>query len=355
MKQVQKSDPQISMPPSLRGSSKQFCVIVDAYSSGNLLAPELKSRGFECIHVRSGSAKTWTGFKACDFSEDVSFSGDIQVLLQNLRGTGSEKRDVVCVLPGAECGVTLSDRLSSTLGLPSNGTKHSVARRNKFEMQVTLERHGIHPIQQILSSSVEEILNWTRGRDAERFVLKPVDSAGTDGVSLCSSEEELRQAFERVYGKENQLELFNSSVLVQEFVEGTEYAVDTVSRCGRHFVTDIWRYGKRWLDGAPVYDFGALIRSDSPEAILLSEYVNKVLDALGIAYGPAHSEIKLTPNGPTLIESGARMAGKGIPRFAKHCVGLSQIELTVDAYLDFESFEAKTKSTRYRETHCGWT
>ncbi|HEY5811540.1 MAG TPA: SET domain-containing protein-lysine N-methyltransferase, partial [Terrimicrobiaceae bacterium] len=133
-------------------------------------------------------------------------------------------------------------------------------------------------------------------------------------------------------------------VIVQEFVEGVEYAVDTVSCRGRHFVCDIWRYGKSWLNGAPVYDFNALVRSDSPEAILLSEHVNKALNALGIAFGPAHSEIKLSPNGPVLIESGARMAGTGLALLARDCVRVNQIELTADAYLDFESFDAKTQS-----------
>ncbi|HEY5742308.1 MAG TPA: hypothetical protein VIS99_07185 [Terrimicrobiaceae bacterium] len=73
-----------------------------------------------------------------------------------------------------------------------------------------------------------------------------------------------------------------------------------------------------------------------------------------MAYGPAHSEIKLTAQGPTLIESGARLAGKGIPRFAKHCVGLSQVELTADAYLDFESFDAKTKSPYLLRRNALW-
>ncbi|HEY5812017.1 MAG TPA: ATP-grasp domain-containing protein, partial [Terrimicrobiaceae bacterium] len=236
-------------------SSKQVCVIVDAYSSGNLLAPELRSRGFECLHVRSGAASLWKGFQANDFVDDLTFSGDFELLLAELRGNAGKEREIVCVLPGAECGVLLADQLSSALHLPSNGTRLSHARRNKFEMQVALQQCGIRSIPQIVSSSFKEILDWTRGRDVQRFVLKPVDSAGSDGVSLCSNTDELRQAFEDVYGKQNQLDLINSSVIVQEFVEGVEYAVDTVSCRGRHFVCDIWRYGKSWLNGAPVYDF----------------------------------------------------------------------------------------------------
>lgn len=41
---------------------------------------------------------------------------------------------IIAVIPGAETGVELADRLSSRMKLRSNGEKGSFARRNKYAM-----------------------------------------------------------------------------------------------------------------------------------------------------------------------------------------------------------------------------
>ena len=33
-------------------------------------------------------------------------------------------------------------------------------------------------------------------------------------------------------------------ILLQEFAHGTEYIVNTMSREGKHFITDVWHYDK---------------------------------------------------------------------------------------------------------------
>jgi hypothetical protein len=47
------------------------------------------------------------------------------------------------VIPGAETGVELADQLSSRLGLRTNGTAKSIARRNKYYMGETVRATGI--------------------------------------------------------------------------------------------------------------------------------------------------------------------------------------------------------------------
>ena len=47
----------------------------------------------------------------------------------------------------------------------------------------------------------------------------------------------------------------SNAVLVQEWIEGVEYAVDTVSRDGEHKVTAMWKYDKRPVNGGPFVYF----------------------------------------------------------------------------------------------------
>ena len=44
-----------------------------------------------------------------------------------------------------------------------------------------------------------------------------------------------------------------------------------------------------------------------------------MLDALGIRFGPAHTEVMLTATGPVLVESGARMHGSVPDEIVDRC------------------------------------
>ena len=51
---------------------------------------------------------------------------------------------------------------------------------------------------------------------APQAVVKPVEGAGSDGVSICSSAEAVRAAFGRLEGTKNILGLENYAVLCPE-------------------------------------------------------------------------------------------------------------------------------------------
>jgi len=48
-----------------------------------------------------------------------------------------------------------------------------------------------------------------------------MQSAGSDGVALCTSKEELKENFDELIGKVNIMGLVNHECVVQEFLEGT--------------------------------------------------------------------------------------------------------------------------------------
>ena len=68
-------------------------------------------------------------------------------------------------------------------------------------------------------------------------------------------------------------------------------------------------------------------------------YTFDVLDALGVHNGPAHAELKLTPHGPRLIETAARMCGADLHVPVIAATGRSQLDWTVDAYLNPDQFD----------------
>src|SRR5690606_29325729 len=146
--------------------------------------------------------------------------------------------------------------------------------------------------------------------------------------------------------RKNLLNIENKSLLVQEFIDGDEYVVDTVSSKGRHVVSDIFKYRKRiGKEGRSVYQSCDFLGLDSGEAGVISEYVKKALDALEIKFGPAHAEVMLDKNGPVLIEVGARLAGCMLdPEFISNAYGHNQVELSILSYTSPETFAEKTKT-----------
>jgi len=128
-------------------------------------------------------------------------------------------------------------------------------------------------------------------------------------------------------GTTDVLNNLNSEAVVQERVSGTEYAVDTFSFDGSHATTNICRYAKL-DDGArfAVYESMTFVPYEAPGNAALLEYARQALDTLGIRFGFAHSEIMMTPDGPQLVEVGARLPGAGLPSACTVATGENGID-----------------------------
>ena len=76
------------------------------------------------------------------------------------------------------------------------------------------------------------------------------------------------------------------------------------------------------------------MEAGSDEATPLRLLVPRVLKALGVVSGAAHTEVMMTARGAVLIESGARLGGATVPWVVEKYSGLSQTSLLVDSVVD---------------------
>ncbi|WP_211243930.1 ATP-grasp domain-containing protein [Mycobacterium genavense] len=252
----------------------------------------------------------------------------------------------VAVVAGTEPGVGLADALSEALhpitGAPTNGTALSPARRDKYLMIERIKEQGLRGARQILVEDEDQLLNWHK-KVGGRVILKPLRSAGNDGVAWCDSPDEAVRAFRHLNRRSNVLYERHDGVVAQECLVGTEYTVDTVSCDGVHQVCDIWETHRISANGVPDLTVAwRLLPATGEVQDELVAYALAVLDALGIRYGAAHAEIKMTADGPCLIEVGARIAGANLPASARLATGQSQIEWMVDAYVRPERFAQRS-------------
>lgn len=129
----------------------------------------------------------------------------------------------------SECGVSTAERLQTSLGLIGNGMSPQL--RNKYIMNMRAKAKGIKVLEQALVKSTDELEKflqklWSEG-DEKLCVLKPYRGVASEGVYLCKSLEEAKKAFKSTYGTKQFGGGDNDAVLVQEYADGPEYAVDT--------------------------------------------------------------------------------------------------------------------------------
>jgi len=327
-------------------------VVIDPISTGAVLSHQLVHlRGYAVVAV-------WSEVVPDELKEFVDpryaieFAAKVEHEANNIEATVSAVRDlshldVQEVMVGCETGVLLGDQLSSGLGVRGNGTEKSNLRRNKFFQTEAVRGAHLNACGQTLANSSEDVERFLREKppaSSFKAVVKPVEGAGSDGVFICDSPDEVRKSYQSLEGTKNVLGLTNYAVLLQEYLKGDEYVVDTVSRSGVHKCVAIWKYDKRTFNGSGVVYFGMRLMpiEAEPELLAMVEYTFGVLEALGIRNGAIHSEVKLEERGPVLIEANCRLhGGEGTwAPMAEACLGYSAVSAMLDAMLDPLAFAA---------------
>lgn len=309
-------------------------IIVDPFSSGAELAPAFARRGHPAIAVLSAkdpsAGDPAARLRTEDFVQVHHYHPGLAETLRDLKP--------VAVLPGAEDGVAIADLLGAELAPQfGNDLTLSRARRHKGLMYEAVARAGLPVLRGTYASDADEVQRWLddAGLDGAALVVKPVDAMGTDNVHVVPPGADWRPVVDLVLGSRNKiLGKRHDAVVVQEYAEGTEYSVDTVSHNGTHVLCDVLQYTKTKANGRmAIWDRTEFLPNEHPELV---KYAYGVLDALGIRWGAAHSEIMVTADGPRLIETGARMCGGPLPVFSRASNGSSQVERLVEMVLDGE-------------------
>jgi len=89
-------------------------------------------------------------------------------------------------------------------------------------MQEAIRNKGIRNIKQKLCNNHNEAIEFINNNLKYPVIVKPIDSAATEGVTYCIDESHVLNAFKNFLNKENIFGIINTQMLVQEFLKGTE-------------------------------------------------------------------------------------------------------------------------------------
>ena len=190
----------------------------------------------------------------------------------------------------------------------------AIRATNKYEMRKALKNANV-PIPAFYKvSSLDEFEECVKHFKC-KFITKPADNSGSRGIFLVDDTSKAREAFE--YSKANSR---NGDVVVEEFMEGPEVSVETLTIDGACHVIQIT---DKLTTGAPHFvEMGHSQPSQLDQCVQekIKEVAIAANKAIGIQNGPSHTEIIVTEEGPKIVELGARLGGDCI---TTHLVPLS--------------------------------
>jgi len=160
-------------------------------------------------------------------------------------------------------------------------------------------------------------------------VVKPVDGSGSFGVSLGATLWDTTKAAKRLGAltvNERGLPM-STDFLVERFVEGAEYSVEVFG--GRAVGTTAKHLGDPPSFVETGHDFPATLPPQTNEALV--DTALAAVRAIGVTWGPTHVEIRLSRDGPRVIEVNPRLAGGWIPQLVLLASGVDLITATISA------------------------
>lgn len=220
----------------------------------------------------------------------------------------SERHGVEAVLGVDDGGVMVAALAAARLGLAHDRPEAVAATGDKAEMRRLLGEAGVG---QARFAVAEDAAAAVAAADAIGYpvVLKPRGLSASRGVIRADDAPAVEAAFERV--SVIIAEAGGSPpLLVEEYLRGEEVAVEALATPGGLEVLAIFDKPDP-LDG-PFFEETIYVTPSRYSAAVQGEVEDLVsagVAAIGLAHGPVHAEVRLTPDGPRLVEVAARSIG----------------------------------------------
>lgn len=232
---------------------------------------------------------------------DEYFSGSLKDNEEMLRIARQFQPDGI-VIGACDTSVVSASYVCEKLDLPGHSVKTAVTSTDKLQMLLAFEKYGVsHPAFQFIPKESVGCTGWDHPYPA---ISKPVDSSGSRGICYIADAGFLADAM-RYSSNAGR----SGDILVEEYMCGPEVSVEVLVVDSKPYILQIT---DKITSGPPYFfEVGHSQPSVLPENVQqqIRELAKRAAIAVGIVNGPAHVEIKVTEDGPKIVELGARLGG----------------------------------------------
>lgn len=273
------------------------------------------------------------GFKYADVALKISTVDFDEIL------TAGRYYNINGILTTSDYPVNTVAKVSHELHLTSMSPEVARICTNKYlQRNFFLENNIPSPFFQLISS--KEDLNRI---ETFPLIIKPIDSSASRGVKKVKNRTELITQYDITKTFSN-----SGDVLVEEFISGNEYSIETFSQYGNHSIIAIT--DKRLIEGNGTYFVenthilpAFLTKKD--EALIRGTVLD-LLTKLEVDNCPCHVEIKLNDRGAFVIEIACRLGGDFISsNLVPLATGIDMLENLINISLGDEISLNKKNNT----------
>ncbi|MGH3830499.1 MAG: ATP-grasp domain-containing protein [Pseudonocardiaceae bacterium] len=207
------------------------------------------------------------------------------------------------------------------LGLPASTPDAIAACRDKA---VTRQRLSLAGILQPRSDLVDSAQAAAKAAASIGYpvVVKARSLAGSIGVRRVDEPADIEAAHTAASISLPTVARLDPPVLVEEYLDGPEISIDAaVTGDDTHFLV----LARKQLGLAPYFEeTGHTVDARDPllHDVELQDQLHRIHRALSLVNTVTHSEFRLTPRGPRLIEINARLGGDFIPYLGQLATGI---------------------------------
>jgi carbamoylphosphate synthase large subunit len=267
----------------------------------------------------------------------------------------SRDHNLRAVLTYDETRVRLAAEVAAHLGLPHLDRGAAERCRDKLASRQALLGGGV-PSARAHHVSTLAAAGAAAGEIGYPVVLKPRALAGSIGVTRVDSAGELPAAFSLACDAQLEGVTPLDGVLVEEFLQGPEISIDCAVLDGR---VEIMALARKRSSFAPFFEEVGHVVTAAEDRLLplkqIGEVVTSAHHALGIDRGVTHTEVRLTPTGPRIVEVNARLGGDLIPYLAGLATGidlaLAAAEISVGNWPSLQPKRSRAAAIRFFYPH----
>jgi biotin carboxylase len=248
------------------------------------------------------------GFRLVDFTDRPAYADAIRAAVREM---GADHVWHV----GSEESMMLAYEVADELGTAVNSPRSVAVLNDKLAMRTLLRDKGISSVRFATARRWPDVAALLADFTLP-VVVKPTTLSASRGTFLLTDPADLP-----AWGAELAAYGYDGPLLVEEYLRGPEFSVETLTVRGEHHVIGVTR---KLLGPLPHFvEMGHLFpEPDTTETRQVAALAVDLLDAAGYQCGPAHTEVVLTSAGPRIVESQARLGGDKIPDIVQLATGL---------------------------------
>lgn len=243
--------------------------------------------------------------KGADAKEEADYFYDVSIFEE-------EKIIAVCrdvgisgVIATTEATIAVAGHIANALGFNGNPIHLSDHITDKYwvRQRCTKIENAIKQPAYFAAADRNDVFSGIKKMQFP-IVIKPITGGGKIGVTMIENETQLDEALSYAFSNDR-----GKGILVEEFINGKEYSVETLSFHGEHTVIQIT---DKISSGPPhCVELGHSQPADISDTLWMRiiDSVKTLFDAIGFENGPLHTEIKINNEGIYLIEVNGRPGG----------------------------------------------